>query len=70
LHGKHARKGVLITTGTFSSEAKEYVAQIDPKIALIDGEKRATFMIDFKLGVTRVASYEVHRIGSDYFVEE
>jgi restriction system protein len=70
LHGKRARKGVFITTGTFSSEAKEYVAHIDPKIALIDGEKLATLMIDFKLGVTQVASYEIHRIDSDYFVEE
>ena len=29
LHGKRARKGVFITTSTFSAEAKEYVRNID-----------------------------------------
>lgn len=37
LHGKRARKGVFLTTGSFSAEAREYVAHIDPKVVLIDG---------------------------------
>ncbi len=69
LHGKRAKKGVFITTGTFSTDAMNYVSRIDPKIVLIDGQQLAEFMIDFGLGVTPVAAYEIKRIDSDYFDE-
>ncbi len=70
LHGKRAKKGVFITTSTFSAEAQGYVAHIDPKVVLIDGRQLAQLMIDFNLGVTPVQSYEVKRIDSDFFGEE
>ncbi len=31
LHGKRVRKGVFITTGAFSADAREYVSHIDPR---------------------------------------
>ena len=65
-----AKKGVFITTGTFSSEAIEYVGNIDPKVVLIDGRQLADFMIDFGIGVTESSTYHVKRIDSDYFGEE
>lgn len=70
LHGKRARKGVFITTGSFSVEAKEYVSHIDPRVVLIDGRQLAEYMVDLNIGVTPKAAYEVKRIDSDYFVEE
>ncbi len=70
LHGKRAKKGVFLTTGTFSSDAKDYVSHIDPKVVLIDGRQLAELMIDFDLGVAPVASYQVKRSDSDYFGEE
>ncbi|MBS1214950.1 MAG: restriction endonuclease, type IV-like [Proteobacteria bacterium] len=70
LHGKRARKGVFITTGTFSAEAKNYVSHIDPRVVLIDGRELADYMLDLNLGVTPKAVYEVKRIDSDYFGEE
>jgi restriction system protein len=70
LHGKRAKKGVFITTGSFSSEAVSYVETIDPKVVLIDGRQLAQFMIDFGLGVTESSTYQVKRIDSDYFGEE
>lgn len=70
LHGKRARKGVFITTGTFSSDAIDYVSRIDPRVVLIDGRQLAEFMFDFNLGVGAKAIYEVKRIDSDYFTEE
>jgi restriction system protein len=70
LHGKRAKKGIFITTGAFSSEAVQYVAAIDPKVVLIDGQQLAGLMIDFNVGVSPVASYEIKRIDSDYFGEE
>ena len=70
LHGKRARKGVFITTGRFSEDAVEYVNNIDPKVILIDGRVLSDLMIDFDLGTTTAASYELKRIDSDYFGEE
>jgi restriction system protein len=70
LHGKRARKGVFITTGTFSADAKDYVSHIDPRVVLIDGKQLADYLMDLGLGVTTRAVYELKRIDSDYFVEE
>jgi len=70
LHGKRAKKGVFITTSTFSDEARTYVDYIDPKVILIDGRMLADLMIDYGLGTTTTATYHVKRIDSDYFTEE
>jgi restriction system protein len=69
LHGKRAKKGVFITTGSFSSDAAAYVEHIDPKVVLIDGRLVAEFMIDFEVGVTTARTFHVKRIDSDYFEE-
>lgn len=70
LAGKRARKGIFITTSTFSREAREYVAGVDTKIALIDGKELAELMLDHDIGVTPVTTYLVKRVDSDYFSEE
>jgi len=69
LHGKRAKKGVFITTGTFSAEATVYIDHIDPKVILIDGRRLAELMIDFDVGVNTSATYSVKRVDSDYFDE-
>lgn len=70
LQGNRARKGVFITTSSFTKEAKEYVTHIDNKVVLLDGEQVAGLMIDYNLGVATVAVYEEKRIDSDFFLEE
>jgi len=70
LQGVRAKKGIFITTADFSKEALDYTARIDTKIVLIDGETLAQHMIDYDVGVSRIASYEVKKIDSDYFTEE
>ena len=70
LQGKRSRKGVFITTGRFSADARDYVLRIDPRVVLIDGEQLTEYMIDFGLGVTTRAVYELKRVDSDYFEEE
>jgi restriction system protein len=69
LQGQRARKGIFITTSEFSKEAHEYVSRIDSKIVLIDGKTLSRLMIDFGVGVTAVATYEVKKIDSDYFAD-
>lgn len=48
----------------------KYVESIDPKVILIDGRTLAELMIDYGLGTTSTAKYEIRRVDSDYFVEE
>ena len=70
LQGQRARKGIFITTASFSREAVDYASRIENKIVLIGGERLAQLMIDHNLGVSPTATYEVKRIDSDYFAEE
>ncbi len=70
LQGQRAKKGVFITTSSFTRDARDYVSMIESKIVLIDGDLLAQLMIDFNIGVTAVASYELKRVDSDYFTEE
>jgi restriction system protein len=70
LQGHRARKGVFMTTSTFSKDAYEFVERIDSKIVLIDGAKLTRFMVDSGVGVSLETSYEIQRVDSDYFTEE
>lgn len=70
LEGERARKGVFLTTSTFSKEAIDYVARIEKKIVLIDGQRLASLMVDFGVGVTTVDTLEIKRLDGDYFLEE
>ncbi|MBF0633604.1 MAG: restriction endonuclease, partial [Nitrospinae bacterium] len=70
LHGRHAKKGVFITTSYFSSEARASVENIESRVVLIDGEQLAQFMIDHNVGVSTVETYEIKKIDSDFFSEE
>lgn len=70
LQGQRARKGVFITTSSFSSEAKDYASRIDSRIILIDGSELARLMIAHGVRVTPVAIYELKRVDSDFFAEE
>ncbi len=67
LQGQRAKKGILITTSTFTKEAVQYASNIESKIVLIDGEKLAQLMIEHNVGVSTTASYEVKQIDTDYF---
>ena len=70
LQGQKARKGVFITTSSFSKEAHEYTSRIETKIVLVDGEQLAQFMIDNNIGVTPISRYEIKKMDLDYFAEE
>lgn len=69
LQGQRAKKGVFITTSSYTAEAADYATRIDTKVVLIDGKQLAQLMIDFDVGVAPAATYVVKRIDSDYFEE-
>ena len=70
LQGQRARKGIFITTSSFSSGAIDYVSKIDPRVVLIDGEQLIDLMIDYGLGVSTVETYDIKQIDMDFFIEE
>jgi restriction system protein len=68
LMGLKARKGVLLTTSTFTRDARAYVDSIQERnIVLIDGAQLAQLMIEHDIGVSEVGRYVVKQIDSDYF---
>ncbi len=70
LDGVKARKGVLITTSTFTQDALGYVEKIEKKIVLIDGKQLADLMIEYNIGVVPVQppqTFTLKRLDSDYF---
>lgn len=69
LAGQGAKKGIFITTSTFSKDALSYAPKNETKIVLIDGVQLAQLMIDYNLGVSVQRSYEIKRLDNDYFEE-
>ena len=69
LQGQRAKKGIFITTSTYSKEAKDFASKIDTKIILIDGPMLAKLMFDHGVGVSVNTVYEVKKIDTDYFDE-
>ena len=69
LQGMRAKKGIFISTSSFTKEANEYVSHLESKIVLIDGVTLAKFMVDFNVGVSLITTYETKKIDLDYFEE-
>jgi restriction system protein len=71
LDGIKANKGLFITTSNFSKSAIEYAEGLNSKkIVLIDGDKLTDLMIDYNLGVSHQANFELKKIDSDFFSQE
>jgi restriction system protein len=70
LAGQGAKKGIFITTSSFSKEAWEYQPKNETKIVLIDGEQLAQMMIDHDLGVYPTNKYEIKKVDHDYFGDD
>lgn len=69
LQGQRARKGVFITTSSFTKDAEEFAQRIDTRIVLIDGRRLASLMFDYDIGVASRSQYTVKGIDGDYFDE-
>jgi restriction system protein len=67
LAGRKARKGVFITTSSFTREAKQYGEQISENIVLIDGRRLTALMIENGIGVTHYRVLRLPRVDGDYF---
>ena len=70
LQGLRARKGVFITTSSFTRDAIDYADRLGIKIVLIDGQRLAELMFEYGVGVSTVSTYAVKKVDHDFFLEE
>ncbi|MFN0020350.1 MAG: restriction endonuclease [Pirellulaceae bacterium] len=70
MEAHRAKKGVMITTSTFSREAREFVERIERKIVLIDGQQLTQLMIDYNIGVAVDRTYVIKKLDNDYFIDD
>jgi len=67
LAGRRARKGVFITTSSFTREARDFASQVADNIVLIDGPRLTSLMIEHGVGVTHYRVLRLPRVDGDYF---
>ena len=70
LHGRRSRKGIFLTTSTFTKDAREYAEGLETKVILIDGVQLAELMFEYGVGVQTESTYVVKRMDSDFFEDE
>ena len=70
LSAKRARRGVIITTSSYTKDAIRDAELMDQNIVLVDGPRLAEMMYDSGLGVSVESTYEIKRVDSDYFDPE
>ena len=68
LAGHKARKGVFITTSSFTAQAVDFARSVEG-IVLVDGSRLASLMIQHEVGVSS-RTVRIPKIDSDYFDEE
>lgn len=71
MDGVKAKKGVILTTSSFSRDAIGFVDRIEGKrVVLIDGDELAELMIRHNVGVTTTETYELKSLSGDFFDED
>ncbi|WP_280383901.1 restriction endonuclease [Nocardia wallacei] len=67
LQGAKASRGIFITTSDFSGGALDYANTINPRVILIDGQRLASLMIQYGVGVQKRSEFTVVQVDEDYF---
>jgi len=65
-----AKKGVIMTTSTFSQPAEDCVNKIkDKRIILVDGRRMTELMLKHSIGVSTKQNFVIQRMDEDFFLE-
>ncbi len=67
LKGRHATKGVFLTTSSYQESAIQYASTVSDTLVLIDGQRIAELMIESGVGVSVKRNIVIPTIDSDYF---
>jgi restriction system protein len=70
ISARRAKRGVFITTSTFTREAREFEAHVSESVVLIDGARLTNLMIEHGVGVTHYRTVRLPRLDLDYFESE
>lgn len=69
LAGRRAKRGVFITTSTFTKEARDFGNQVSDSVVLIDGTRLTSLLIEYGVAVTH-RTIRLPRVDGDYFESE
>ncbi|MTI17437.1 restriction endonuclease [Rhodobacteraceae bacterium RKSG542] len=70
LVGLGATKGIFVTTSSFSKQARDFVAGLNQRVVLIDGQTLTKLMLEHGVGVRTSRIIEFQRLDEDFFSEE
>jgi restriction system protein len=70
LQGQRARKGVFITTSSFTTDALAYAGDLQTTIVLIDGKTLAQLMVEHGVGVSEAGTFKILKLDEDYFLND
>lgn len=70
LAGRRAKRGVFITTSSFTKEARDFGEQVSDSVVLIDGTRLTSLLIEYGVGVTHFRTIRLPRVDGDYFESE
>lgn len=67
---ENVRKGVFITTSSFTNEAITFIDKQQQKsIKLIDGKFLSDLLVRYRIGVSVAQTFSLYKIDTDYFAE-
>lgn len=69
LVGRRAKKGVFITTSSYTREAREFAETVGDHVVIVDGVRLAALMIEHGVGVTH-KPIKIAQVDGDYFETE
>jgi restriction system protein len=65
LAGQRARKGVFLTTSSFTAQAQAFASSVE-SVVLVDGPRLVALMVAHEVGISRRAVH-IPRVDTDYF---
>jgi restriction system protein len=67
LKGAQTTRGVFVTTGRFSSGARQFADQVAMRLVLIDGTELTRLMVRYDVGVAVRETYQLKSVDDDFF---
>lgn len=67
MDGESATKGVILTTSSFSADARKYVDKSPKAIRLVEGKELARLMVEFETGAQTETVLKIPKVDEDFF---
>ena len=67
LQGAQTNRGVFVTTGRFTSGARQFAQSVAMQLVLIDGEELTRLMVRYKVGVQVRETFDLKQVDEEFF---